>query len=105
MGGWYNLTSILFTLIIPLTTHNNTSDICSYKPYTEKKNEEKKYIKKINREKEKKTMQKLFDMYIDSKSQVQKNNNIAISFSKEKHKIIKSTVTPFKQSLIQHYTS
>ena len=44
-------------------------------------------------------------MYIDSKSQVQKNNNIAISFSNEKHKIIKSTVTPFKQSLIQHYTS
>ena len=73
MGGWYNLTSNLFTLIIPLTTHNNTSDICSYKPYTEKrkkkkrkkrekKNEEKKrgkktrkkkYIKKINRKKKK----------------------------------------------------
>ena len=37
MGGWYNLTSNLFTLIIPFTTHNNTSDTCSYKPYTEKK--------------------------------------------------------------------
>ena len=34
-----------------------------------------------------------------------KKNNIAISFSKEKHKIIERTVTPFKQSLIQHYTS
>ena len=90
---------------MPLTTHNNTSDICSYKPYTEKKtkkNEEKNKFKKINNEKK---HTKLCDMYIDSKSQVQKNNNIAISFSKEKHKIIKSTVTPFKQSLIQHYTS
>ena len=38
-----NLTSNLFTLITPLTTHNNTSDICSYKPYTEK---EKKTTKK-----------------------------------------------------------
>ena len=28
---------------------------------------------------EKKNIQKLCDMYIDSKSQVQKNNNIAIS--------------------------
>ena len=46
MSGDYNflggrmvitLTSNLFTLIKPLTTHNNTSDICSYKPYTEKK--------------------------------------------------------------------
>ena len=54
MGGWYNLTSNLFTLIIPLTTHNNTSDICSYKPYTEKKTRKKKYVKKINREKKKK---------------------------------------------------
>ena len=45
-------------------------------------------------------------MHIDEKSQLQKNNNIAISLSKEKKKkIIKSTVTPFKQSLIQHYTS
>ena len=96
----YNLTSNLFTLIIPLTTHNNTSDICSYKPYTEKKRGKKKNFKI-----EKKNIKKLCDMYIDSKSQVQKNNNIAISFSKEKHKIIKSTVTPFKQSLIQHYTS
>ena len=31
-----NLTSNLFTLITPLTTHTNISDICSYKPYTEK---------------------------------------------------------------------
>ena len=43
VGGWYNLTSNLFTLIIPLTTHNNTSDICSYKPYTEKKRGKKIY--------------------------------------------------------------
>ena len=46
-----NLTSNLFTLIIPLTTHNNTSDICSYKPYTDKekkrKTKEKKIILKI----------------------------------------------------------
>ena len=42
--GNNNLTSNLFTLITPLTTHKNTSDIhvCSYKPYTEKK--EKKVI-------------------------------------------------------------
>ena len=38
-----NLTSNLFILIASLTTHTNTSDICSYKPYTEKKNNEKKY--------------------------------------------------------------
>ena len=54
-----------------------------------------------------KKIQKLCDMYIDLKSQVQKNtkknNNIAISFSKKI--IIKSTVIPFKQSLFQHYTS
>ena len=39
-----NLTSNLFTLITPLTTHKNTSGIhvCSYKPYIEKKNNEKK---------------------------------------------------------------
>ena len=39
--GNNNLTSNLFTLITPLTTHKNTSDIhvCSYKPYTEKKRE------------------------------------------------------------------
>ena len=32
----YNLTSNVFTLITPLTTHKNTPDIhvCSYKPYT-----------------------------------------------------------------------
>ena len=44
-------------------------------------------------------------MYIDSKSLVYKNNIMAISFLKQNHKIIKSTVTPLKQSLIQHYTS
>ena len=38
-----NLTSNLFTLITPLTTHKNTSDmhVCSYKLYTEKNNEKK----------------------------------------------------------------
>ena len=41
-----NLTSNLFTLITPLTTHKNTSDICSYKPYTEK--EERKNNEKNN---------------------------------------------------------
>ena len=46
-------------------------------------------------------------MYIDEKSQVQKKykkNNIAIKLSKAKNKLIKSTVIPFKQSLIQNYT-
>ena len=50
MGGedGSDLTSNLFTLITPLTTHKNTSDIhvCLYKPYTEKNNENKKYLKK-----------------------------------------------------------
>ena len=38
-----NLNSNLFTLITPLTTHKNTSDIhvCSYKPYIEKKQRKK----------------------------------------------------------------
>ena len=44
-----NLTSNLFTLITLLTTHKNTSDICSYKPYTEKKNNEKKMRKKYTK--------------------------------------------------------
>ena len=46
-----NLTSNLFTLITPLTTHKNTSDIhvCSYKTYaqkgtTKKKNKKEKYF-------------------------------------------------------------
>ena len=42
-----NLTSNLFPLITPLTTHKNTSDICSYKPYIEKKMEKKKHTKTV----------------------------------------------------------
>ena len=38
-----NLTSNLFTLITSLTTHKNTSDICSYKPYTQKEQINKIY--------------------------------------------------------------
>ena len=41
-------------------------------------------------------------MYIDSKSQVQKNNNIAISFSKEKHKIIEIRAPVFHLPVIRH---
>ena len=37
-----NLTSNVFTLITLLTIHTNTSDICSYKPYTEEKEQRKK---------------------------------------------------------------
>ena len=57
-----NLTSNLLTLITPLTTHKNTSDmhVCSYKFYTEKKQREKKIIlkkmRKKNREKINKTV-------------------------------------------------
>ena len=45
-----NLTSNLFTLITPLAmSHKTTSDICSYKPYTEKKEQKKiKKLRKIN---------------------------------------------------------
>ena len=48
-----NLTSNLFTLITPLIKHKNTPDIhvCSYKPYTEKKQQEKKIILKKNEKK------------------------------------------------------
>ena len=46
-------------------------------------------------------------MYIDEKSQAQKNTKKNQQHSNQfiKKKKIKSTVTPFKQSLIQHYTS
>ena len=57
------------------------------------------------RNKEKKTYKICAICTMTQRVRCKKNNNIAISFSKEKLKIIKSTVTPFKQSLIQHYTS
>ena len=66
-----NLTPNLFTLI-PLTAHKNTSDICSYKPYTEK---EKKTMKKKGKKIEKKSIQKLCDMYIDSESGAKKQQH------------------------------
>ena len=71
--------------------------------YTDKKNNNNN-IKKL-RKKLRTKVQKLCDMYLDSMSQLQKhqkNNNIAISFSKDNNKMINSTVTPFKHSVLQH---
>ena len=46
-------------------------------------------------------------MYIDEQSPVQKNTKKQQQYSNQliKSKKNKSTVTPFKQLLIQHYTS